>query len=74
MDIDRIIDIVHSLKEDAMGAGAVSGTPTNRTGPSVPGTLPGETPPVFKKGTYRQNYAKGGKGSRRWWLQFLKGK
>ena len=74
MDIDRIIEIVHSLKEDAVVGGAVSGTPTNRTGPAVPGTSPGETPPVFKKGGYRKQYAKGGKGSRRWWLQFLKEK
>ena len=72
MDIDKIIDIVHSLKEDAMVVS--SGIPTNRTGPEVPGTSPGETPPVFKKGRYRNNYAKGGRGSRRWWLQFLKGK
>lgn len=65
--IDRIIQIVRTLKEDGMGVGAVSGGPTNRTGPSIPGTSPGETPPVFS-GKRKKN-AFLGPGSRSRWMQ-----
>lgn len=77
--VDKLISIIHSLKEDGMGAGAVAGGPTNVTNPSsgplnIAG-LPPDMPPVSKnKGNYKNNFAKGGKGSRKWWLQFLKGK
>lgn len=63
MDIERIIHIVHTLKEEngptmSVGAGEIAGT-----------VEAGDDPPVFKK-----TYAKGGKGSRKWWLQYLRGK
>jgi hypothetical protein len=63
MDIERIIHIVHTLKEEngptmSVGAGEIAGT-----------VEAGDDPPVFKK-----IYAKGGKGSRKWWLQYLRGK
>jgi hypothetical protein len=66
--IDRIVDIARSIKEDAvvaaptmsLGAGKIAGTKEA-----------GDDPPVFKTG---KSYAKGGKGSRKWWLQYLKGK
>jgi len=68
MDIERIINIIHTLKEEggptmSVGAGQIAGT-----------VEAGDDPPVFTKGRYKKNYAKGGKGSRKWWLQFLKGK
>ena len=63
MDIERIIHIVHTLKEEngptmSVGAGEIAGT-----------VEAGDDPPVFKK-----KYAKGVKGSRKWWLQYLRGK
>ena len=65
--IDRIIDIVRSIKEDAvvasptmsLGAGEIAGT-----------KQAGDDPPVFTK----KRYVKGGKGSRKWWLLHLRGK
>lgn len=76
--VEKIIFIVRSLNED--GA-VVSGAPTNSlNSPSdgkgyIAGTKEaGDNPPVFNKGRYRNNYAKGGRGSRKWWLQFLKGR
>lgn len=47
MNIDRIIDIIRTLKEEGMGTGALGG-PTNKTGPQIAG-LPPDSPPVFKK-------------------------
>ncbi len=66
MDIEKLISTIRTLKEE----------PTVNVGSGhIAGTAPaGDDPPVFKKGTYRKQYAKGGRGSRRWWLQFLKGK
>jgi len=68
MNIDKIISIVRDLKEEAMAA------PTNSVGSGqIAGTKEaGDDPPVFKK--RNKVYIKGGKGSRKWWLQFLKGK
>jgi hypothetical protein len=58
MDIDRIIDIVRSLKEEAptmnLGAGQIAGT-----------VEAGDNPPVFKK---KKKYIYGGKGSRKQWM------
>ena len=59
--IIKLIQIIHNIKEEAPTVSIASG--------GIDGIKPGETPPVYKK-----NYAKGGKGSRKWWLQFLKGK
>jgi len=66
MDIDKLISKIRILKEE----------PTVNVGSGhIAGTAPaGDDPPVFKKKyNYRKNYAKGGRGSRKWWLQFLKG-
>lgn len=74
--IDKIISIIHSLKEQGMGVGAVSSGPTNTTNPpgqiNIAG-LPPDMPPVMK-GKKGKKYATGGRGSRKWWLQSLKGK
>lgn len=47
--VDKIISIIHSLREDAMGSSSVSGGPTNTTNPpdqtNIAG-LPPDMPPV----------------------------
>ena len=62
MDIDKIIDIVKSLREDAMMA-----APTNAVGTGqIAGTAEaGDDPPVRKK---KKKYIYGGNGSRRMWM------
>ena len=62
MDIDKIIDIVKSLREDAMMA-----APTNAVGTGqIAGTTEaGDDPPVRKK---KKKYIYGGHGSRRMWM------
>lgn len=61
MDIDRVIDIVRSLREDAPTMSL--GTPP--TG-KIAGTVEaGDNPPVFKK---KKKYIYGGKGSRKMWM------
>ena len=64
MNIDRIIDIVRTLREEAMMAGA----PTNNVGGGqIAGTAEaGDNPPVRKK---KKKYIYGGHGSRRMWMQ-----
>ena len=61
MDIDRIISIIRTLKEEAMAA-----MPTNNVGGgNIAGTKPaGDDPPVRKK----KKYIYGGRGSRKMWL------
>jgi len=59
MDIDKIIDIVRTLKEEggptvSMGAGQIAGS-----------AEAGDDPPVRKK----KRYIYGGKNSRKMWLQ-----
>ena len=63
MDIDRIIDIVRSLREEA-----VMGAPTNAVGTGqVAGTVEaGDDPPVRRK---KKKYIYGGYGSRKTWMQ-----
>lgn len=65
MDIDKIISIIRTLKEEASAA------PTNNVGSgNIAGTVEaGDDPPVRKKKKYIYQ-----KNSRKWWLQFLKGK
>lgn len=62
--LDWIISIVKTLREDAptmnLGAGQIAGTKEA-----------GDDPPVFKK---KKNFAKGGFGSRKIWLGYLKNK
>ena len=61
MDIDKIINIVRNLREEAMVA------PTNNVGSGkIAGTKEaGDDPPVRKK----KKYIYGGRGSRRMWMQ-----
>jgi hypothetical protein len=47
MNIDKIIDIIHTLKEEGMGVGAVSG-PTNNTGSGAEGAGYGGSAQGFK--------------------------
>ena len=60
MNIDRIISIVKSLREEAMAV------PTNNvSGGKIAGTRDaGDDPPVKRK----KKYIYGGRGSRRMWL------
>ena len=63
MDINKIIDIIHTLKEEGMVTGAIA----NSTNPSdqinIAG-LPPDNPPVRKKNKYIY-----GAGFRKNWLQ-----
>jgi hypothetical protein len=58
MDIDKIIDIIRTLKEEgptvSLGSGQIAGT-----------VEAGDDPPVNKK---RKKYLYGGKGSRKMWM------
>ena len=62
MDIDKSINIVRNLREEAMVA------PTNNVGSGkIAGTKEaGDNPPVRKK---KKRYIYGGRGSRRMWMQ-----
>ncbi len=62
MNIDKIINIVRNLREEAMVA------PTNNVGSGkIAGTKEaGDNPPVRKK---KKRYIYGGRGSRRMWMQ-----
>ena len=62
MDIDKIINIVRNLREEAMVA------PTNSVGSGkIAGTVEaGDDPPVRKK---KKKYIYGGHGSRKMWMQ-----
>jgi len=62
MDIDKIINIVRNLREEAMVA------PTNNVGSGkIAGTKEaGDNPPIRKK---KKRYIYGGRGSRRMWMQ-----
>ena len=62
MNIDKIINIVRNLREEAMV------TPTNSVGSGkIAGTKEaGDDPPVRKK---KKKYIYGGHGSRRMWMQ-----
>ena len=63
MDIDKIINIVRNLREQAVMA-----APTNSVGSGkIAGTTEaGDDPPVRKK---KKKYIYGGRGSRRMWMQ-----
>ena len=62
MDIDKIINIVRNLREQAVMA-----APTNSVGSGkIAGTKEaGDNPPVRKK---KKRYIYGGRGSRRMWM------
>jgi hypothetical protein len=65
MNLDRIIFIIKTLREEAsaptmnLGSGKIAGT-----------TEAGDDPPVHKKRSKKYSY--GGKNSRKWWLQYLR--
>ena len=63
MDIDKIINIVKNLREQAVMA-----APTNSVGSGkIAGTKEaGDDPPVRKK---KKKYIYGGRGSRKMWMQ-----
>ena len=63
MDIDKIINIVRNLREQA-----VMSAPTNSVGSGkIAGTTEaGDDPPVRKK---KKKYIYGGRGSRKMWMQ-----
>ena len=47
MNINKIIDIIHTLKEEGMGVGAVSGPTNSLVGGKIAGTAEaGDSPPV----------------------------
>jgi hypothetical protein len=65
--VDKLIQIIHNIKEEGEGAIAnVVGDGEKSLGYNIETG----TPPVWKK--EKKNYAKGGKGSRKWWLQYLR--
>ena len=63
MNIDKIINIVRNLREEAVMA-----APTNSVGSGkIAGTKEaGDDPPVRKK---KKKYIYGGRGSRKMWMQ-----
>lgn len=68
--LDRLIQIIHNLKEE--GEGSIANVVGNGE-KSLGYNIETGTPPVSlsKK---KKRYAKGGRGSRKWWLQYLKKK
>jgi hypothetical protein len=66
--LDRLIQIIHSLKEEGEIANVVGDGEK-----SLGYNINTGTPPVFPS-KKKNRYVKGGRGSRRWWLQYLKGK
>jgi hypothetical protein len=67
MDINKIIDIIHTLKEEGM----VTGAPTNSlVGGKIAGTTEaGDSPPVFRK---KKKNIYLGLLSRTPWLNYIK--
>lgn len=67
--VDKLIDIIHNFREETAITNAV-GSGEQSLGFNVYD----ETPPVWSKKKRSWNYAKGGKNSRKWWLQYLRKK
>ena len=64
MDINKVISIIRSLREEAVAAGP----PTNNVGSgNIAGT--GDDPPVFSKKKKRKPTPIGRYGTRRTWMQ-----
>lgn len=61
--VQKIRNLIHIFREES-----VVGTGEQSLGFN----LYNDTPPVWKKKKW--NYAKGGKNSRKWWLQYLRKK
>ena len=77
MDIDKIIQIIHKLKEDAVVGGMTTGSSGPIAGYSE--KSPSEGPhagwtPKLGKTQRRNKYATGGYKSRSPWLKYLRGK
>ena len=68
--VDKLIQIIRILKEE--GEGGIVNVVGNGE-KSLGYNIETGTPPVWKKGK-KKTYAKGGKNSRKWWLQYLKQK
>jgi hypothetical protein len=77
MNIDKIIEIVHKLKEDTVVGGMTTGSSGPIAGYSekspAEGSSAGITPKLGKM-QRRNKYATGGYKSRSPWLKYLKGK
>lgn len=72
--VDKLIQTVRYLKEE--GEGAPTSSIQNVVGDgekSLGYNIYTGTPPV-SLGKKKKRYLKGGRGSRKWWLQYLKGK
>ena len=68
--VDKLIQIIRNIKEEGEGSIAnVVGDGEKSLGYNIETG----TPPFWKKGK-KKTYAKGGKNSRKWWLQYLKQK
>lgn len=68
--VDKLIFTIRNLKEEGEGAIAnVVGDGEKSLGYNINTG----TPPVFPS-KKKKTYVKGGRGSRRWWLQYLKEK
>ncbi len=67
MDIDKIVDIIRNLNEEGM-----VGLPANNASSGAIAGLPPDQPPVRKK--KRKETPVGRYGSRKMWLQDLRGK
>jgi hypothetical protein len=66
--LDRLIQIIRNLREEGEIANVVGDGEK-----SLGYNINTGTPPVFLSNKKKKNYAKGGKGSRKWWLQYLRG-
>lgn len=67
--VDKLIQIIRNIKEE--GGGGIANVVGDGE-KSLGYNIETDTPPVWKRNKGR--YAKGGKNSRRWWLQYLKQK
>jgi hypothetical protein len=71
--IERLLNIIHHLKEEGMtlGGGNIAGTP--EAGDAL-GQNPSEKKKKKKKKSEYNKYMTGGPGSRRLWIQHLRSK
>jgi hypothetical protein len=74
--IDRIIEIIRTLREEGEGGGSSLGPTNSLAAGKIAGTeFSGDHPPVRKKKKKKsKNYMSGGRGSRKMWLDFLRNK
>ena len=67
MNLNKIINIIRTLNEE----GSIANVVGDGSNVSLP---PTHEPGVNLSGRRKKKYANGGKGSRKWWLQYLKQK